>query len=300
VVAETAVSPTNSHLTQSLLVHGEAIGRLTVFNKAETETLDADTALIIAAVAEQLSARVENIRLTEQTQQALAQTQTQAQRLGLLNEISAEMSNVDSLNKVFEIIFDRIPSLLQVDRVSLAMLLPDGETLEILAREGEVTELPTGTKFPLAGSPTAQALQENRVIVSNEPSPDNIINSAMVAPLFSAGRAIGTLNIGSKRINALTIREETLLQQLATMLSSVIDNKQLLAAAQARAERERQVRTITDKIRRGTDREAILKIAQKEISSLIGAKQSAAQLGTKTQLLDRIQQTIAQTQEDSL
>lgn len=296
---ETAVSPTNGHLSQSLMVHGEAIGHLTAFHEADTEQLGDDAALIMAAVAEQLSARVENIRLTNQTQQALAQTQNQAQRLELLNEISAEMSNVDSLNKVFEIIFNRIPSLLQVDRVSLAMLLPDGETLQILAREGDTTDLPTGTKFPLAGSPTAQALQENRIIASNQPSPDNIINSSMVAPLSSAGKPIGTLNIGSKRANGLTSKEEALLQQLATILSSVIENKQLLAAAQARAERERQVRTITDKIRRGTDREAILNIAQKEISTLIGAKQSAAQLGTKTQLLDRIQQTLAQSQQDS-
>ncbi|MBE2222192.1 MAG: GAF domain-containing protein [Anaerolineae bacterium] len=296
---ETAVPASNGHLSHSLMVHGEAIGHLTVFNEADTEQLDEDTALIMAAVAEQLSARVENIRLTEQTQQALAQTQEQAKRLGLLNEISAEMSNVETLNQVFDVVFARIPDLLKVDRVSLAMLQPDGETLEIIGHKGVEMNTPVGTRIPLADTPMAKALHDNRIIVSSSPSSDNIIKSSMIAPIFSAGQAIGTLNIGSTKANALTDREETLLQQLATMLSSIIENKQLLAAAQARAERERQVRTITDKIRRGVDREAILNIAQQEIGKLIGANKSAAQLGTKAQLLDRIQQTIEQTQQES-
>jgi GAF domain-containing protein len=297
--AETAVSPQNGHLSQSLMVHGEAIGHLTAFSEEEAEQLGEDAALIMAAIAEQLSARVENIRLTEQTQQALAQTQNQAHRLGLLNEISAEMSSVETLNQVFDVIFARIPGLLNVDQVSMAMLQPDGETLEIIGHVGEATDQPTGASFPLADTPMAKALHDNRVIANNQPSSDNIIKSSMIAPIYSAGRAIGTLNIGSKKANALTNREESLLQQLATMLSSVIENKQLLAAAQARAERERQVRTITDKIRRGVDREAILNIAQQEIRNLLGANKSAAQLGTKTQLLERIQQTIEQTQQES-
>ena len=296
--AETAVS-TNGHLSQSLMVHGESIGHLTIFNDEEAEGIDADTALIIAAVAEQLSARVENIRLTDQTQQALAQTQDQAQRLGMLNEISAEMSNTDTLNQVFNVIFARIPELLNVDRVSLAMLRPDKETLEVIGFEGERMDAPAGTVVPLAGTVMEKAIAENRVLGSEVTSSDSTIKSSMVAPLTSAGRTIGTLNIGSKTAHALTDRDRTLMQQLATMLSSVIENKQLLAAAQARAERERQVRTITDKIRRGVDREAILNIAQQEISKLIGAKQSAAQLGTKTQLLERIQYSIEKTQNES-
>jgi PAS domain S-box-containing protein len=294
---ETAVTPTNGHFSQSLLVHGEPIGHLTVFNDEESEQIDEDATLIMAAVAEQLSARVENLRLTEQTEFALAQTQEQAQRLGLLNEISAEMSNVETLNQVFNVIFARIPSLLKVDQVSLTMLQPDGETLELIGYEGLEMDMPIGSKIALLDTPMAQALHDNRVIANNEPSSDNKIQSSMIAPIYSSGRAIGTLNIGSIKTNALTNREETLLQQLATMLSSVIENKQLLAAAQARAERERQVRTITDKIRRGVDRETILNIAQKEIGKLIGAKQSSAQLGTKTQLLERIQQTIEQTKQ---
>jgi GAF domain-containing protein len=158
---------------------------------------------------------------------------------------------------------------------------------------------PAGTIISLADTPMYEALQKNRIIVNHNSSSDNEIKSSMVAPILSAGRGIGTLNIGSKKADSMTEQDETLLQQLATMLSSVIENKQLLAAAQARAERERQVRTITDRIRRGVDREAILNIAQNEISQLIGAKQSTAQLGTKAQLLERIQHAMDQAKQGS-
>ncbi|MCZ7669049.1 MAG: GAF domain-containing protein [Chloroflexi bacterium] len=247
LAAETAVPSTNGHLSHSLMVHGETIGHLTVFNETEAEQLDDDAALIMAAVAEQLSVRVENIRLSDQTQQALAQTQDQAQRLSLLNEISAEMSNAETLNEVFNIIFDRIPDLMKADRVSLAMLRPDGENIEIIDYRGEMN-IPVGTTIRLADTLMNEALQQNRIIVNHEARPDSDINSSMIAPILSAGRGIGVLNIGSKRVNSMTEQDETLLQQLATMLSSIIENKQLLAAAQTRADRERLVRTITDKI----------------------------------------------------
>lgn len=295
---ETAVSATNGHLSQSLMVRGESIGNLTIFNETETEQLGDDAALIMAAVAEQLSARVENIRLTEQTQQALAQTQDQAKRLGLLNEISAEISNVDTLDEVFDVIISRMADLLQADQISVTMLQPDNESVEMLRLQGTDTNIPMGTIMPM-GPIIRQAAQENRVVVSQEDIIDGVIKSSMVAPISSSNRIIGTLNIGSRQKKGFSSRDENLMQQLATMLSSVIENKQLLAAAQARAERERQVRTITDKIRRGADREAILTIAQQEISTLIGAKQSAVQLGTKAQLLERIQQTLARSQQDT-
>ncbi len=295
---ETAVT-TNGHLSQSLMVHGEPIGQLTIFNDEDTAEMNSDAAIIMAAIAEQLSARVENIRLTEQTQQALAQTQVQAERLGLLNEVSAKMSNVETLDQVFDIIFARIPSLLKVDRVSLAMLQPDKKTIKIIGYEGSEMDIPEGTIIPLEDSPMDEAMQTGKIVVDHKTSLQMGIKSSMVAPIFSAGNPIGTLNIVSNKSNALTEQDESLLQQLATMLSSVIENKQLLAAAQARAERERQVRTITDKIRRGIDREAILNIAQEEIGKLIGAKQTKAQLGTKTQLLERIQKTLEQAQQES-
>ena len=55
--------------------------------------------------------------------------------------------------------------------------------------------------------------------------------------------------------------------------------------AQARAEREQLVRTITDKVRRGTDTEAIMRITVRELGQILGASKSIVRLGTREQLL---------------
>jgi GAF domain-containing protein len=129
----------------------------------------------------------------------------------------------------------------------------------------------------------ATALQENRLVINNNPTGN--LKTVMVVPLDVAGRSIGTMNIGSKTAYAFAPRDENLLLQIASLLAARIENLRLFTEAQARAERERRVRTITDKIRRATDREQILEVARQELGEMLGAKESAVQLGTRQQLL---------------
>jgi GAF domain-containing protein len=290
VEMETAVLHTNGGHSHALNVHGEAIGHLTILDteQTDTDTDEENAQAIIQAVVDQLSARIENIRLAEQTQDALAQTQIQAQRLSLLNEISTDLSNQATLQGAFELVMTRIPELIDLERVSLLMLNPDGQTMTVSAYYGDNMETPIGAIVPLADSPMELAFKENRMIAGTT---DGDILSTRRRHCSSGARAVGILNVGSKQKDGFTTRDENLLQQMATMLSSIIENKQLLTAAQTRADRERLVRTITDKIRRGTDREAILAIARDEISQMLGAREAVAQLGTKNQLLERLQQT---------
>ena len=85
---------------------------------------------------------------------------------------------------------------------------------------------------------------------------------------------------------------------LAGQLAVALDRQHLLEEAQRRAERERMVRTITDKIRQGADQETILRVARQELSQILGASRSIAQLGTQKQLLQKHQQANGTTQND--
>ncbi|MFO7682857.1 MAG: GAF domain-containing protein [Chloroflexota bacterium] len=290
VEMETAVLHTNGGHSHALNVHGEAIGHLTILDteQTDTDTDEENAQAIIQAVVDQLSARIENIRLAEQTQDALAQTQTQAQRLQLLNEVSTELSNQATLQEVIDLFITRMPELLSVDHISLLALKPDGQTMKMVAYRGADATLDAAAMpdIPMANSPMAEAFKENRLVTGTY---DEL--STLTAPLFMGKRPFGALSIASASGRPITPQDESILQQLATILSSIIENKQLLATAQTRADRERLVRTITDKIRRGTDREAILAIARDEISQMLGAREAVAQLGTKNQLLERLQQT---------
>ncbi|MEJ2556666.1 MAG: hypothetical protein P8186_10640, partial [Anaerolineae bacterium] len=64
-----------------------------------------------------------------------------------------------------------------------------------------------------------------------------------------------------------------------------IENARLFEQAQTRAERERLVRTITNRVHQGADAEAIMRITLQELGQILGATQSIMRLGTREQLL---------------
>jgi GAF domain-containing protein len=76
----------NSEVIQPLMVRDEIIGELSI-DSPESSQEEANE--LISAVAAQLSAHVENLRLSQQTEQALATTQKQAQREQALRQITS-------------------------------------------------------------------------------------------------------------------------------------------------------------------------------------------------------------------
>lgn len=263
-----------NQLERPLLIHGESIGNLTLL---EPELLTDDAQDIMTAVAERLSAHIENLRLTEQTQRALSETEIQSRRLVVLNEISTELSNATHFTEVYHIAVTRTAELLNADRASLALLLPDGENIQIAAHFGEEMDAPTGTIMPLAGTPIATAMQENRLIAG---SPTGKILSTRIVPLLVAGQHVGSLNVGSYVAGFFDERDESLLLQMATILSSIIENIQLLGAAQARAQREQRLREIANRIRGSADVDTIMRTAVQEIGQTLG-RQTYLRLGAE-------------------
>ena len=111
--------------------------------------------------------------------------------------------------------------------------------------------------------------------------------SEMALPLTARGQAIGAMTIQSTQASAFSDEDITVLQTMADQVAIAIDNARLLEQTRRRAERERQVRTITDRVRRAPDREMILRTVLQELGQMLGASESVIQLGTREQLLER-------------
>jgi GAF domain-containing protein len=276
-VAEQPTAGGNGHgRQQPLVVHGEMIGELLL---EEPEIMPGDADVIMTAVAERLSAHMENLRLTAQTERALAQTEQQATRLARLNEISTEMGNAASLQEVYQIAVRRIPDMLPTDRVSLLVLQPRKSKLRLVAAQGVDVQVPVGQEVE-RDRQMQLAIQQNQITTGV--AVQNLTYVRHI-PIVAAAQVVAVLNIATVG-TPYTPQEESLLRQMAAILGSLIENRQLLEAAQARAERERRVRTITDKVRRGSDRDAILHIAREELQRMLNASYSTAQLGTAEQI----------------
>ena len=303
VEEETAVSHTNGAHSHALTVHGETIGHLTILDedKTSTDMTEEDDQAVIHAIAAQLSARIENLRLTEQTQTALSLTENLYEASERINNAGADWQT--AVNAIAT-----AAPISVVNRVTLYLFEYD-QTTELKTavtaanwHSGSgILPTPVGTRYEGEALQTMRWLvartlttftdikDEDRLAPQSQAALENLhICSMALIPLIAGDRQLGSLVYMSEHSHKYTSQEMEPHIALAGQLALSVDRQRLVAETQARAERERHIRTITDKIRRGIDRDAILSIAQEEISQLLGAKTSAVQLGTQEQLLNKL------------
>ncbi len=267
-MVETAVPIMNQPLT----VQGEAIGQLTI---AEPQVLTDEAAEIVDAVAERLSAHIENLRLTAQTEAALAETAEQARRRALLNQTSEQLNQAKTLDDIYAVIARGTAQILPSDRVSLAILDAEGTEFSIMSLAGMEENIPLGVTQPLAGSMIEKAVQLGTVVVTHDskPNPEAGICSSMIAPLITITGPIGTLNVGSKSPNAYDETDQGLILQIASILSSVIENKRLLAQAQERAAELALINRVVSNLSSSLDLEQGLQIVANELAQAVNVEQ---------------------------
>ncbi|HSG14913.1 MAG TPA: GAF domain-containing protein [Anaerolineae bacterium] len=224
-----------SRLTRPLQVRGQDIGWLEVVRPAGA---DEATEELVDAVAAQLSTHLENLRLTEQRELALAEIEEQAGRLATLNRLSENLANAATLDEVYRIAAAQIGGIVPADRLSLAVRAEDGSTFEILALDPEAGAINIGRLESVAGTVVGMAFDENRVINVGQTRDGAAagIGSFLVAPLAAGGQSFGTINAGSNQRHAFTIRDERLLLQAASLIAATLESRRLFAEIQQRAE----------------------------------------------------------------
>lgn len=188
---------------------------------------------LLVTIASQLAITLQNTNLFEQTENALAESNEQARRLAVLNQMSAHLAQLTDLDEVYNQATIYIHDIFNADRVSFSLLLSNQE-VEIRAVYGNQIELHAGQRVPLAGTANERAIRENQILIvtdTYQPS-DFAIRSFMVAPISINGQIIGTLNVGSFQPNIYLKRDETFLQQVVSLFSTLIANRQLFEQVQ--------------------------------------------------------------------
>lgn len=267
-----ATVPLEAALAQPLNIRGQQIGQLAIV--PETADVDAETAEIVAAVAEQLSARIENIRLAEQMQMALGQTEEQAKRLAALNDMAAALNAAKDEAEIFAIAAEQTLQIVRGDRVSTAQVHARERTATIMAAAGADVLAPAGAAVSLEGAGAlATAVREMRIVSRQETAaaPD-AVRSLLVVPLIRANTILGAINVGSTQPDAFDQNAENLLRQIATLVAATLENRQLLNEARQRARREQILRQITARVRSSADADTIMRVAVQEVGRTLGRK----------------------------
>jgi signal transduction histidine kinase/DNA-binding response OmpR family regulator len=197
----------------------------------------------LSRFAELAALAIDNARLFAQAQQNLAETEEQARRLAVLNEMGQQMTLAEDTEALYRVITTFTPQIISAARVSLAFLTEAGNALELIALEGEAGQVKVGTQLPIRGTLVGRVAREGKLIhladIRDHDALDaqelarHGIRAVILAPLTRGEQVIGVLNVGCSTPGAYAARDEGLLRQIAAFLATTLENNRLFAEAQA-------------------------------------------------------------------
>ncbi len=215
----------------------------------------------------------------------------------IIQETMTALTAASTFDEAVDILMRSTVAALQADRVSMFTL--DGEQLIRVglypaaaaphARIGDVVLL---ADYPL----TRQVIESRRALAVTVDSPElqeharrSFVAGGIAAnattPLIGRAGVMGTLVVSlSTPGRSFSEHDMRMLQMLADQTALTFENIRLLEQTRARVERERQVRAMTDKIRRGADRDAIMRATLQELSQMFDAPEAVIRLGSRERL----------------
>ncbi len=291
-------------IVQSLRRSNEIVGRLCVAYREERDFLDEESALL-GDIARRVSGYIENQRLFEQTQAALAEVEATHRRYLQTQWQSYLQQKVGLQQPAF--VFDRSASEhagpMAVSSRGLAAV--DGQT----RWEGEVRAAPDlwrpeiGQALDTGAPAMTTSSRPSRPETAGPSRPETAGPSGsgreserpgagLAVPIILRGQPIGVLGIedpdagqgaGQAGRERWSDEEISLLQEVGQQLALALENARLFEETQRRAERERLITNITARIRSSTDMLGVLETTATELGKALGTSRVVVRLAPETE-----------------
>jgi GAF domain-containing protein/HAMP domain-containing protein len=242
---------TRSEMALPLIVGGRVLGALDVQSTEEAAFTQEDIA-VLQVLADQVAIAIHNAQLFEELQASLMETSTLYQHYS--QEAWSRMTT------------GNIPHGYEYDRVRVTPIEPRLPS-EMVAR-----------------------LRAGRVVaVESERNEDGASRSTLIAPIVLRDQVIGAIGFEEDDPDHRWSPEEVaLVEAVTSQVAMALENARLFEEAQARAERERLVGDITDKMQRANDMDSLVQYAIQNLQSAFGASYVVVHLGTEDELLVRL------------
>lgn len=270
-------------VVQPLNVGAEMVGELAFDG---LERLDAPTSDLVTNVASLLSSQIESLRLTEQTQKALIETED-------LYSASAELNIARAYSDILEVLRRHTLAAEGAHVVMINLFNRPGsehdmpEWVEPAAVWNDLSLEGIVRRFSLAFFPSALAtLHPNYPALVEDVVNDSRLDEAarelyfgqlkssslMIIPLVAGGLWIGYIFVGFMQPREFPPEKVRRTIALAGQAAVAINNLRLLDETQALAQREKNLQQITALVRGSTNADAILRTATRELGTVLGRK----------------------------
>jgi GAF domain-containing protein len=285
-------APTGESLSEPLVVplelRGQPMGRLTLRREGGAAWSD-DEIEMVNAIALQTSLAADNVRLIEQTRQALDDAQA-------LYQTGREITAAGDISGVLSAVLD---NLARTGIHAAAVARFDAPTRENarhieLASAWDHTGTPRlapGVRFAIADFPLFNRITSEAALVSqdllSDPEIDEMAKALLgglgframaITPLVARGQWIGLLFALVEQAHAFTPSELDFQRALADQAALAIDGRHLLAETERRAKREQLIRQITTRIRAASDIQGVLETTATELARSMRVSRSIVRL----------------------
>jgi GAF domain-containing protein len=284
--------------SKAMRVQGEIIGSLGITTH-EDEPLTADEQALLDSISKEVSQALERAQLFESSKRSAAE-------LAVLNEMGSLFSEALTEDVIVEGLYTYSSQLIEAPQFYVAYYDEESDSISfpmvILDNQRVTPQHPAAKDFgprPAGTGLTGHIIKTRKPILIDEKAEESLqalglpyqqiggqTESWLGVPMTMGDQVLGVISIQSDEEAGLyTQHHLDLLSTIASQAAVAINNIRLFQQEQERAEQERLVRTITDKVRRGTDTQSIMRIAIEELSQVLGAETSAIRLGTPDQLV---------------
>ncbi len=226
-----------SGLFVPLLREGQAIGCIGIL-RSDTGEFDAKEIALAQVFADQAVIAIENVRLFNETKEALEQQTATAEVLQVIS------NSVADTQPVFDRILQSCEHLFSASQLIVFQVAEDAQlhigAIRDLDRE-RLARTQTIFPAPVAGTTTELAIRERRLVtfadVLHDPDvPPRLRNLALetgasysvaIAPMLWEGEAIGSILVGREKLEAFNEKEQALLRTFADQAVIAIQNARL-------------------------------------------------------------------------
>ncbi len=279
---------TRSFLAVPMLREGKAIGGIAV-TRGFTGPFSDHQIKLLQTFADQAVIAIENVRLFNETKEALEQQRASGEVLSVIS------NSIEDAQPVFEKIVESCERLFGGSKVGLNLVGADG-----LVHAGAYGKFPGVDKLRSEGFPhpaneesaTGAAILARDVIhypdVLGDPNVPFYarrgaeavgFRSFIMAPLLSEGRGLGAIFVGRETVGSFSEKEITLLKAFANQAVIAIQNARLFNETKEALERQKATAEVLGSISSSmTDTQPVFESIVRSLRRLLGARSSVLQI----------------------
>lgn len=276
-----------------LQVRGENVGHITLHGDLSPEATE-----LAQVVSARLSEHLENLRLSQQTENALGQAQQRSAELDAVNRIAQTVATQLEADRLMDEIQRQLAQVVPLDSLTAGLYNAQTSELSMIY----VFDRLSGVKRHLAGIRLQPHMLSYKTVVNGESqlvlySPEEVMAqkqnqpanvladtgataSHIFVPLLRGEEVVGVLSVQSYQMNAYDESDLNLVRSVASYVATALQNAELFAEIQRRGAKEQIINAVTQRIQSTLTMEEALQTAVTELGKALKASRAQVELAT--------------------